>query len=483
MSPVELQKRIPMIKPIFHFAAAGLLLLPWTVAAQEPSPEADLCLRTAVVLHPMPEAQPALRYPLLPPKLDQRPGNAALAYQQIEPTYPRLFSGQRFDEKISGYHELPLDELLTSRVRQDLRDYDGVIRDLQRAARYASCDWQVPLHEGIFWEHGIVEMSQMRHCIWVLAAVARLQIADGKFDDALRNLQTGYAMARHAAQGGTYVHALIGAALVGMLDQAMADWIQRPDAPNLYWNLTALPRPIIDFQPAMELERDALAFSYPDLYGSEPKKLSANRWRDRLRSLCRDMQNYCGISASDIPYGSYDPLIVGMTGYLPAKRYLLKHGWKAADVEAMPVAQAILLASVRSDEAQRDRWFKWMPLSLEEVERHVKDEPLPGDILPLARLHELEVLYAKVVESRVDREIAMFRVLEALRIYAAHHQGRLPDRLNDVTEVPIPQDPLHGRPFLYRRLDDKARLESPPPKSGEMYLGRSFLIQMAPKGK
>jgi hypothetical protein len=470
-------------KSLFILAAAAIAFMSWTVAGQEPSPEADLCLRTRVVLHPVPESQSALRYPLLPPRIDRRPGNAALEYQRIEPAYHWLFSGQRFDEKVSGYHELPLDELLADQVRKDLRDYDAVIRDLQRAARYETCDWQVPLHEGIFWEHGITEMSQMRHSIWILTAVARLQIADGKFDEALRNLQTGYAMARHAAQGGTYVHALIGAALVGILDQAMTDWIQRPDAPNLYWNLTALPRPLIDFQPAMELERDALAFSFPDLYGPETKKLSAVQWRDRLRSICRAMQDYCGISASDIPFGSYDPLIVGMTGYLPAKRFLLKHGWKAADVEAMPVAQAILLATVRNDEAQRDRWFKWMPLSLEEVEQHVKDQSLPGDILPLARFHELEVLYAKIVESRADREIAMFRVLEALRIYAAHHEGRLPDRLEDVTEVPIPQDPMHGRPFLYRRMGDTARLESPTPKSGEMYLGRLFLIQMAPKGK
>lgn len=55
----------------------------------------------------------------------------------------------------------------------------------------------------------------------------------------------------------------------------------------------------------------------------------------------------------------------------------------------------------------------------------------------------------------------MLRLLEALRLYAAQHDARLPDRLDDVTEVPIPIDPVTGRPFEYRRDGAKARLQAP----------------------
>ena len=46
-------------------------------------------------------------------------------------------------------------------------------------------------------------------------------------------------------------------------------------------------------------------------------------------------------------------------------------------------------------------------------------------------------------------------------MYAAAHDGKLPDKLDDVTEVPIPNDPGTDRPFEYSRGDgDTAKLVS-----------------------
>jgi hypothetical protein len=66
------------------------------------------------------------------------------------------------------------------------------------------------------------------------------------------------------------------------------------------------------------------------------------------------------------------------------------------------------------------------------------------------------------------------RVIEALRIYAANHQGQLPDKLADVTDVPVPNDPSTGKPFEYVRDKDAATLIAPPfyppiPKLGLRY--------------
>jgi hypothetical protein len=61
-----------------------------------------------------------------------------------------------------------------------------------------------------------------------------------------------------------------------------------------------------------------------------------------------------------------------------------------------------------------------------------------------------------------------------LRMYAALHDGRLPDNLNDVTEVFIPDDPSTGRPFEYSRQGDAGTLVSqvpgdPLPSNGLRY--------------
>ena len=42
-------------------------------------------------------------------------------------------------------------------------------------------------------------------------------------------------------------------------------------------------------------------------------------------------------------------------------------------------------------------------------------------------------------------------MVEALRMYAAAHDGTLPDKLDDVSEVPVPADPGTGLPFEYSR--------------------------------
>jgi hypothetical protein len=472
-----------VIKPILLITTAAILVFVEIVSSQEPSPEADLYTKSKMVLHPMPESKPALKYPLLPPKLEQRPGNAALEYQRIEATYPSLFSGKEFEEKFYGYQELPLADLRADPIRKELANYSDVIRDMQRAARCRSCDWQTP-YESMLADLPMAEMMQMRRYVWVLTAAARLQIADGKFDEALRNLQTGYAMARHINQGGTPMHAYFGAALIAMVEKTTEDWIRQPAAPNLYWNLTALPRPMIDFQPAMELEKEAVRVSFPDMYDPEAKRPSAEQWQKRLKLLCHSMQNnYFGFTREDYSNYSFEPCVVGLTSYPSAKRFLVEHGFNTVEVDAMPVAQVILLAVVRNDDAWRDEIFKWMPLTPQDVEEHVFKKSLPGEILPLARSQVLTVLDAKIIELRMDRDLQMLRVVEALRIYAASHNGRLPDRLEDITEVPVPQDPLHGRPFIYRRTGDAARLESPPPKTGSWFLGRLFIIQRAPKGK
>jgi len=60
-----------------------------------------------------------------------------------------------------------------------------------------------------------------------------------------------------------------------------------------------------------------------------------------------------------------------------------------------------------------------------------------------------------------DRSIAALRLLEAIRIHAAAHDGKLPDSLDQITEVPLPEDPATGKPFLYRRAGDAVILRLP----------------------
>jgi hypothetical protein len=69
--------------------------------------------------------------------------------------------------------------------------------------------------------------------------------------------------------------------------------------------------------------------------------------------------------------------------------------------------------------------------------------------------------------ARLERKIAALRCIEAIRLYAAAHDGQLPASLSDIKEVPIPRDPMTGKDFVYKVDGTKARLYAPPPGEGE----------------
>jgi hypothetical protein len=68
----------------------------------------------------------------------------------------------------------------------------------------------------------------------------------------------------------------------------------------------------------------------------------------------------------------------------------------------------------------------------------------------------------RAAEVRLERDVAGLRVIEALRMYAADHDGQLPSRLADIEDVPVPTNPATGKPFVYRLEGAKAILELPP---------------------
>jgi hypothetical protein len=89
----------------------------------------------------------------------------------------------------------------------------------------------------------------------------------------------------------------------------------------------------------------------------------------------------------------------------------------------------------------------------------------------------IEIFYASV--DRRDRAVALLRVIEALRLYAAAHQGALPSSLDKVDAVPIPLDPTTGKPFVYHLAEGGvASLETPPIHPNNRFYGRHFVIRV-----
>lgn len=445
---------------------AAALALP--LRAQNPEPPKA----AKITLYPMAAPQPALKYCLLPSALDTRPGNAAVLWNRIPAERAAYFSGLSTSmEPTLDWMQIPVGDPRGKEFRAKHPEIAAVIRDcpfadMVRAARCESCDWQLPIHEGNIYEMSISEGRQLRTYGRLLGAKAHSEIAAGKYDQAVETMQTGFAMARDAAKGPFWVFALLGDAIAQTMTRRIEQFVQQPDAPNLYWALTTLPQPLIDCRLAFEIERNNLFLQFPDLRDLDKKDLSAEEWRALLEKTIRELDKIIG-GTQPHPELEAGAIAIALQGYPMAKQYLIEHGRRAADVEAMPVAKVVLIYSLAVFQHLCDETFKasCLPYSegrkwLQQGEQAVKTAASERrEIIPLATELLPAVNSAKTAEARVPWIIARLRILEALRIYAAGHGGKLPDELEDITEVPIPINPFDGKPFIYHRDGNHAVLD------------------------
>lgn len=445
-----------------NFRTACVLLLalvpPVCVAAQDD----DQVVR--LTIHPSAEAKPALKFQLLPPFADRIKGNAAVYYGKVTAEQIQFFSNKELLEKFEKLRSAPLDELRKGEVVQIPRT---VQYHLERAARCEYCDWQLPLREEPFYEILLPDLQQSREFARLLATQARIQIARGQFDEAIKTLQSGFAIGQHAAAGETIINGLVGIAVSAVMFDQVTQFIQQPDAPNLYWALTMLRRPWVDMRRALEAEMNAVAFTFPELRNIETAQHSPEEWR---QILMRFWQKIESLVANNQPSAASTPEAITalcFRGFPAAKERLIGQGMPREKVEAMPVAQVVLIDTMRTFEELRDELCKWfyVPYSeaddgLSAAEQKLQAARVEGrEVLPLASALLPAIGAVRARMARMDQQIDELRVIEALRIYAAGHEGQLPKQLSDVTAVPVPLDPAANKPFEYRLEGDTAHLQ------------------------
>jgi hypothetical protein len=441
----------------------ALAVLAAAAPAQPPGP-------IKLELTPAAAPVPALKYLLLPELSEQTPGNAALLYYRA--FSPEWWTGVRqrgVREKVEKAQDAPVAGLKNSDLRW-LMNFKA-LGEVDRAARRAYCDWELTprlKEDGI--NLLIPDVQGMREFALFLAVRARLEIAAGQFDKAIYSLQTGFRMARHVGDGPTLIQALVGTAIANVTIAQLEELLRQPGAPNFYWALTDLPRPLIDLRKPIQGEKLWLYGTWPELRDLGNGPISP-RQRERLGEVAAQI-----IAAGEDPGQASGAAARLATiarvakAYPEAKRALLAAGHKPDEVEALPAVQVVLIASLRDYERLRDEAFKWMALpypearpGLERSERALKEAKAHATGIPIAESLLPAALKVYSATTRVDRRIAALRCVEALRLYAAAHDGKLPPALADVKEVPLPADPMTGKPFDYKADGATATLSAAAP--------------------
>ncbi|MBL9125533.1 MAG: hypothetical protein JNG90_17985 [Planctomycetaceae bacterium] len=409
---------------------------------------------------------PALRYRLYPAARELRDGNAAgLYYRAILLLTTRGKPDERraSQDRVSELMQLPAEQFPRDEARKLLAQYDSMLNEIDHATNRRTAQWDIPLYEdGV--STLLMEVQEVRGIARVLALQARLAVVEEDFPQALASIRAMLVMAHHVGESGTLVSSLVGVAIAGLAHEQIEFLSTRPNSPNLYWALTALPEPLVSAPRGFESEQAWLEGSLPYLDVLEKGILSqeqAAQLTTALGELVSQSSDGTVLNGSPWELDQSSVLVLpALSSYAECKRQLIERGLSSERAEAMPVVQVLALRWVQDfrDRLDEQIAFTGRPYAevaetlarLHQEQAETTDNPerfLSGMLLPAVNA-------ANVAFARLAQRIALMRVIEAVRLYAADHHGRLPAQLTDIHAVPIPNDPGTGAPFKYELKDN-----------------------------
>jgi hypothetical protein len=241
------------------------MLSPISAFAQ-PAKAPDPINPKVLVLDPAAAPVPALKYRLLPNSADLNPGDAAPIYLR---TRYQAQEGpwNEINENWMKWRELPLDMFPTAEARKFVDRWSQQLEQIDFGAHRKTCDWNYTLPEQRLdlINVALSDAQGMRQWLRLLDLKARVEIAEGKYDRALRTIEAGLAFSRHIAEGPFLINGLIGIAGGSIMLGRCEELIAQPGATNLYWALSALPRPLLDLRHEVETEQKLCKNLIPEL--------------------------------------------------------------------------------------------------------------------------------------------------------------------------------------------------------------------------
>jgi len=449
------------------FAICWLTFLGQAVAGQVQGPTTapafDPYEHVTVEIHPMAPPVPALKYRLLPEVSEQIDGNAATQYLL---TFELMPPAMDFDEVFRLLDEPHFDKVKSAAI---IENFSGKFHQAELASRMERCDWGLPLPD----EGPTTLLPHIGHCrsfCLALALQIRLDTAEGKYDDAVTHLRIGFSMAHRLTEQAVPIQGLVATGLDAWLLQRVAELQQAPGAPNLYWALANLPRTLVEQRPLVEIERSMFFASFPELRGRRIEQLDDDDYRTFFRRMAALNQLVTGPTPVDVHRNSISSVefAVSMVSvYERAKSRLIKQGQTPEQIGQMPV-QTILGSYLLSEYFEwSDDLDKWAGLPYWQArEGMLRSTQAMRERADLRNNPLLQLAFG--VES-VSRELARVQrmeveaqCIEALRAFAAAHGGKLPARLDELVDTPVPLDPMTGKPLGYESHGASATLTSEP---------------------
>jgi hypothetical protein len=429
-----------------------------------------------LVVHPAESPRNLMRVQLLPPLLDSQPGEClALVDEALKTLKETAPPGELrvLEDEIREDGGKPHTEADAKRLAANLAKVKKTLDLLEKAALAQRCDWSKVTEDlrtkGI---GATLEFLQhFRRMVPLLAARARLEILQDRPEDAIHSLSLGFRLCQRCGECPTLIGHLVAVAIATIIVEQLDLAIAHPKCPNLYWAMTAVPRPLFGLRAAMEGERSGAYGTFPALFKFVLNPNGPLPTEEEMKQFARAGETT--FSQLGVKFGQVERVALGVliqAKHEAAIKFLADAGFPVEKMRQWPpLLVAIVHGLVEYEERLGEMQLAmdmpyWQAIvRLDELEKELKDrsttKELKAPAIHLSRLLLPAVGKVMMAGARIERRFAALRTVEALRLHASR-TGSWPKTLAEIS-VPVPDDPASGKPFEYTVEGDMVTLHGP----------------------
>jgi len=316
-------------------------------------------------------------------------------------------------------------------------------------------------------------LQDARELARYLGSKANWEIRNGNYDAAVKTIRIGFALGRQIRDSkphNSLVVGLVGLAIQGIMLQQIHELQAQPDAPNLYPALTQLHFSMESLQFSMEAER---LWVFPRPFAGDIFERIDTASEQECVTVLNDLLETLIVGSSDPNWDESNiestrsmlSTLACLASYPYAKERLLSLGKTEEEIDALSTYQVVAPHVLGEIKKAYDliTVLSMLPPGQSHTaidfnyEKYL-DHSDPANIILAMLLPATQA--AKEAYHRQPQTLDRIKIIEALRYYAAVHDGKLPQSLDDITELPVPKiNPTDGKPYVYRVEGNTAILE------------------------
>ena len=461
------------------FLVGVMLLLSIDVSRAQDAPEAKLnrddLYESQIVslrLYPAKESVPVFKHRLVKDPSGMLDRNAVIHYHRAIHFERRAQNSTDVDvEVFNEWAGATPSELPKEQVKRWLEENRLVFEELRKSRHCAEVDWglQPTQYDESPWHTiSIDEVQHIRQFARLALIKAKLEIAEGRLDDTIETIQTGYKLGMDVGKSGFLVGDLVGIASIGITNGALYELIQHPDAPSLYWALTELPQPMIDSRKTIlhELSLSKEGFGL-GMLTSPDEDWTPEQWK---KQLFKDADFLFSTMRVEEPPGAGvhgTAAAMVLRGYPIARQGLIDSGLNERDIDVMPVLKALSLYEQQVVDKVMAEYRKMLMLPFREaLEQSINLDrgsyemsqfKKGASVLPFLDVFLPATTQVMSADLRIRNRMVSLRTIEAIRLHLGQ-TGELPASLDEIKIVPVPNNEYSGKPMYYSKTAQGATL-------------------------